>query len=613
MAGICGWLAPAQHHQIDSRVIEQMTAKLPPGSTGSNMQCAGGWLSGRFQAQNHSAGITAVLDNAPGWTNNRLAAIAAERGHAHALIEAYLAKPNDFLMDLSGSFAFAIQDEKSGKLLLAVDRMGQRPLCYARSTSGTVVFGSTTHSILAHPEVDSRLSSQAIYDYIYFHVVPSPMTIYSDIAKLEPGQLLSCNGQNVRPNNYWNPSFDCESKIDEVSLQEELLESLRQAVTRCQPNGSTGCFLSGGLDSTTVSGLANDIVASPIRAYSIGFEQEGYDEMKYARIAAKHFDMDLREYYVSPDDVADAIQLIATAYDEPFGNSSAIPAFFCAKRAAQEGVTCLLAGDGGDELFGGNERYSKQHIFERYGLLPAWLRTGLIEPALSSLPTDWNVITRKARRYVEQARIPMPERMQTYNYLHLNSPEQIFDPGFLGEVDTHQPIAAMDAWYGRSGNTDLLNKMLHFDWKLTLADNDIRKVNRMCELAGVEVKYPLLDDELIAMSTRIPSRLKMKENQLRYFFKATLKQFLPEQILSKEKHGFGLPFGEWLRTSNRLQEAVFPSIELLKNRSIFDPSFIDDLIHRHKVEHPAYYGNFIWVLTMLEVWLQTHTTSDSDS
>ncbi len=608
MTGICGWLGHTQQQHADS-LIDRMTANLPPGSGMGDNHSVGqiaGRLSGRFQAQLPEAGIAVVLDGAPRWADQNLAACAVEHGHAQALLKAYLDSSARFLELIGGSFALAILNEKSGELLLAVDRLGQRPLCYTRTPGNEVVFGSTTNSVLEYAGVTAKLSSQAIYDYMYFHVVPSPATIYTDILKLEPGEMLRCDHNGIRKEYYWSPSFNTPDNTGAQHLQEELLEKLRQSIDLCQPDQTTGCFLSGGLDSSTVAGLANETTESPMRAYSIGFDQQGYDEMEFARIAANHFGLELRDYYVTPEDVAEAMGLIATAYDEPFGNSSAIPAYFCAKQAREEGISRLLAGDGGDEIFGGNERYAKQQIFDRYELVPAWLRSMFIEPALFTLPVDWNPITRKARRYIEQARVPMPERLQTYNYLHLNSPSEIFDNGFLGEVDTNAPIASMESWYDRSSDADLLNKMLHFDWKLTLADNDLRKVNRMCEIAGVQVDYPLLDDELIAMSTRTPSKLKMKNNQLRSFYKSALAEVLPTQILTKEKHGFGLPFGEWLKTSIPLQNAVLPHLELLKDRRIFKAGFIDKLIHQHQTEHAAYYGNIIWVLTMLEMWLQAH-------
>lgn len=610
MTGICGWLARAQRQQDADRLISQMAANLAPGSM-VNEHSVGqvaGRLSGHFQAQDQSAGIAVVLDGAPHWADKNLASIAAEKGPAQALIKAYSNNKTGFLALIKGSFALAILDENSGELLLAVDRFGRRPLCYSHTSSDEVVFGSTTNAILAYPGADKKLSSQSIYDYMYFHVIPSPATIYVNILKLEPGQMLRCIHGEIQKEYYWNPSFHTQSDADEESLKAELRENLREAINRCHPDETTGCFLSGGLDSSTIAGLANETATTPIRAYSIGFQQEGYDEMEFARIAASHFNLKLRDYYVTPEDVADAMNMIATAYDEPFGNSSAIPAYFCAKQAKKEGVSLLLAGDGGDEIFGGNERYARQHIFNRYERIPTWLKTMFIEPALFKLPTNWNIITRKARRYVEQARVSMPERLQTYNYLHLNSPGDIFESSFIGEVDTREPITAMDRWYTKNGNADLLNKMLQFDWKLTLADNDLRKVNRMCEIAGVRVEYPFLDDDLVEMSTRIPSALKMKNNQLRSFFKSALEPVLPQKILFKEKHGFGLPFGEWLKTSTPLQDAVLPHLERLKDRGIFRASFIDNLRHRHQTEHAAYYGNIIWVLVMLEIWLQARTS-----
>lgn len=609
MTGIFGWYASDQLDNEAEETLQRMAASIPqPGETGC-WAIQGGGVGGRFPKANDTAagenGVFAVADGAPIWDDPQLSAIASSKGPNQALQAAYSAFGEQILSKISGQFSIAIIDRKRKQVILATDRMGSRPLCYSYLSGTGIVFGSNARTILSHEGIPDELSLQAIYNYVYFHVIPSPATIFTNISKLEPGQSLWLRDGRPQLRYYWTPSFNTDLASSHEELSEELVSLTRDAVKRCEPDSDTATFLSGGLDSSTVSGIANEFTDERIRSYSIGFEQKGYDEMEYARIAANHFDIEHHEYYVTPDDIANSIVDIVQAFDEPFGNSSVIPVYFCAKVAKEDGVKTLLAGDAGDELFAGNERYARQQLFERYSLVPRLLRSSVLEPVFLSELAQKTFLTRKVGRYIQQARVPMPERLQTYNYLHMNDPNTVFKPEFVDQVDMQAPIKEMQRWYDRLPGLDLVDRMLYFDWKLTLADNDLRKVSRVCELAGVSVKYPFLDDELVEFSTRIPTNLKLKGNELRHFYKKAFAHYLPAEVLKKEKHGFGLPFGEWLNSSRKLQDIVYGSIEDLGKREIVNQTFIDQLLQKHSTEHAAYYGTTIWILSVLEIWLRS--------
>jgi asparagine synthase (glutamine-hydrolysing) len=485
--------------------------------------------------------------------------------------------------------------------------MGTRPLCYARVGAQALVFGSSAESVRRHPAVRARVSPQSIYDYVYFHMIPSPATVYEEIAKLERATVLSFDAGSLTTRAWWTPVFDERAATPMEALANDLQATLRKAVSDCHPDADTADFLSGGLDSSTVCGFHRELAGHATPAYTIGFGAEGYDEMRYARIAARHFGLELREHYITPDDIAGSMRDIARAYDEPFGNSSAVPTFACARRAHADGVRSMLAGDGGDEIFAGNERYARQSLFEHYWRLPAALRAGLVEPLLLGLPiSTWTPPTRKLRSYVAQARVPMPARLETYNFIQRMTPQALFEPDFLARVETTHPPGILEASYGAAPAAALVNRMMYLDWKLTLADNDLRKVGRMCQLAGIDVRYPMLDDALIDLSLRVPARLKLKGQTLRYFYKSALRDFLPREIIEKTKHGFGLPFGVWLASSPDLQALVYGSLDALKQRSILRPDFVDRLLASQREEHAAYYGDLVWVLAMLELWLGEH-------
>jgi asparagine synthase (glutamine-hydrolysing) len=369
-------------------------------------------------------------------------------------------------------------------------------------------------------------------------------------------------------------------------------------------DGAVGTFLSGGTDSSTVAGMLGEVTGKPARTYSIGFEAQGYDEMGYARIAARHFGTQHHEYYVTPADVVSAVPRIAEVHDQPFGNSSAVPTYFCAKLARDDGVDVLLGGDGGDELFGGNERYATQYLYSLYSDLPRALRKGLIEPVAFLSPEIG--IAGKAQRYIRNASLPMPARYDHYNLLERLGAGNIFSPEFLASVDAQEPRMMLSHAYDNAQAGSLINRMLALDLRFTLADNDLPKVTRACELAGLDVRFPMLDDAVVSFSSALPPRLKLRGTRLRYFFKESLRGFLPGEIIAKTKHGFGLPLGPWLQTYQPLRQLALDSLSDLKKRGIVRPEFIDELTSRHVETHASYYGTMVWVLMMVEHWLKQH-------
>lgn len=535
------------------------------------------------------------------FTDTELAALARRHGMARAFAQGYARKGTDVLATSSGAFAVAVLDGRGGEAMLAIDRMGTRPLSYCVA-AGALVFGSTLDAISSFPENTPEINRQAIYDYVYFHMVPGPRTIHAGRHRLLPGSFLLWKNGKAETRAYWEMRFIENEKQPLPELKKDFLDVLREGVREAAQDGTVGTFLSGGTDSSTIAGMLGEVMGSPARTYSIGFEAQGYDEMHYARVAARHFGTLHHEYYVTPDDVVSAIPQIAAVHDQPFGNSSAVPTYYCAKLARDDGIDTLLGGDGGDELFGGNERYAKQYLYSLYSDLPDGLRKGLIEPTLNLLPPL--SLMGKAQRYVRNASMPMPARYDNYNLLERLGAENVFTADFLGTIDVRQPRAMMAQAYNSAFAQSLINRMLALDLKYTLADNDLPKVTRSCELARVDVRFPMLNDALVAFSSRLPPELKLKRTQLRYFFKESLRGFLPDEIIAKTKHGFGLPIGPWLQTHRPLRQLALDSVADLKKRGIVRSEFIDELTSVHVESHAGYYGTLVWILMMLEQWLR---------
>ncbi len=547
------------------------------------------------------SGITVALLGGPVWYRDVLLA-----DPARGLLEAYRARGKSFLTELSGRFALAIDDRTTGRTLLAIDRVGIERLTYRIAGSG-FFFGTSAEAVARFAQATPALRPQALFDYMLLHMVPAVATAYEGVAKLRPGTCAEFAGGRLTVERYWSPAFVDRGGESFATLRDALHVSLRQAVEACQPDATTGAFLSGGLDSSTVAGMLGKVQGRGPNTFSIGFGVDDYNELEYAHIANRHFGAVAHEYNVTPEDIVEAFPKIAAAYDEPFGNSSAVPTYFCARFAAESGMTQLLAGDGGDEIFGGNERYARQRIFEFYQGLPPGLRSGLIQPLVGRIDTESRITPlRKLRSYVDQARIPLPERLESWNFMYRTDLAAMLDPEFRAAIEPRAPLTVMAEVYASTDSRSLLHRMLNYDWHYTLSDNDLRKVGTMCELGGVKVAYPMLDPRVLDVSIRVPPRMKMKGLELRSFFKQAMRDFLPAEILAKKKHGFGLPFGVWLKSHARLGELIYGLLTDLKGRRIVSAAFLDDLIVQHRGGHASYFGYAIWDLAMLEAWLQAH-------
>lgn len=541
-----------------------------------------------------------LLLGAPRFHDVAFAKLAREEGDAAAWKAALASGAERAAAGVEGDFAVGLIDA-DGRAFLAVDRFAVRTLCY-RVIDRRLHFSARADDLAALPP-RAEIDPQAIFDYLYFHVVPSPRTIFRGVHRLPPAHyaLFDCGCLTVAP--YWTPQFMEPAHPSLEALSVEFRQRLRDAVAAQLDGTKPACFLSGGTDSSTVAGMIGEVAGRPAATYSIGFEAEGYDEMRYARIAARHFGTEHHEYYVTPDDLVRSIPEVAAHYDQPFGNSSALPAYYCAKMALQDGTTKLLAGDGGDELFGGNARYAKQRVFGWYDRVPATLRRGLLEPLLERTPLGALPIAHKGRSYIEQAKVPLPDRMQMYNLLLRLGVENVFKREWLANVDVTDPLRQQHAVWQQVQDASTLNRMLAYDWRYTLAEADLPKVCGSSSLAGVAVGFPFLDQAIVDFSLALPATYKLKGLKLRWFFKEALRGFLPDEIITKKKQGFGLPFGVWAARHEGLRRFAGASLHSLAQRGIVRAEFVRSLMDERLSVHPGYYGEMVWILMMLEQWL----------
>ncbi|MBC3765769.1 asparagine synthetase B family protein [Neptunicella marina] len=519
---------------------------------------------------------------------------------AEELLTRFQQRVADLYNNLDGKFWLLIIDHAKQTALLVNDVMGIQS-CFYTVQHNTFYISDSLKLIKQQDAVQCTLSKQAIFNYFYCHCIPAPNTIYEECFKLSPGNALSIDSNGViDTENFYSPEF-ATSLENNQAAEKQCLENLQHIVEQ-QTKPDSGAFLSGGLDSSTVSGLLSKIQDNA-KTFSIGFKVAEYDETAYANITAEHFQTDHKTLYLTPEMASAEFIDVAQYFDEPFGNSSAMAAYFCAKFAKQHGVNHLLAGDGGDELFAGNERYAKQKIFEHFHQAPDWQkilpRTAFVNSVAEKIP-----VVKKVASYIKQADVSLPDRLENYNFIQQLGAENMFPAAFLAQVDQEQPLQQKRERFSQCTSHHPVDQMLYLDWKFTLADNDLVKVTKMCELADVDVDFPFLSKSLIDFSCRIPADIKLPGNKLRDFYKKACKGFLADATLSKSKHGFGLPFGVWMKEDKTLKELTLTTLNQFKTRNIVKASFIDEALKAHQNIHSGYYGELIWIMVILELWLQ---------
>lgn len=524
------------------------------------------------------------------------------------------------LREIAGEYLLVLWDGERGNALLATDRFSSLPLFWARN-GARVGFAAAPEQAARHAGLSLEADWQALHAYVYFHMIPAPMSIYRGVRRLDVGEALRVEAGSAEVFRYWVPEFDEERRFDFALEREAFLAALRDGVAECIDGfdrDRLGCFLSGGTDSSTIAGLATRQFGAPARTFAIGFDVGGYDETRYSRLAARHFGTEHTEYFVTADDVHAGVEAVATRYEQPFGNSSALPTYFCARLARDNGIERMLGGDGGDELYGGNERYAKQAVFAMYGKVPSIARS-IFEPVLFGPFGNIEAkLFAKARSYVEQAKEPLPDRIQSrYNLLNHLGASSVFTDEVLTGIALDGPLQLEREVWNRArlnesntGPMSQINRFLAWDFKFTLADSDLPKVTRMCQAAGVEAAFPMLTHALVEHSLRLRPDEKLKGRRLRHFFKESLRGFLPDEIIAKQKHGFGLPFGSWVLSHERLRHTADDALRSLSSRGVVRSEFLGHLREQLSSGHPGYYGTMVWILMILELWLRASPLAD---
>lgn len=564
-------------------------------------------LAGGHQPIFNEDGTIAIVFNGEIYNYLELRAELEKAGHrfqtnsdTEAIVHAYEEYGDDCPKFLRGMFAFAIWDEREERLFIARDRVGKKPLYYTETKNGALLFGSELKSLILHPEFEREINYEALDAYLSFAYVPEPLCIFKNTHKLPPGHFLSFQNGKVVIKEYW----DFRYERSEVRSEEDYIEELRilidEAVrVRLISEVPLGAFLSGGVDSSTIVGYMTRNMSQPVKTFSIGFNEDSYDELKYARIASKHFGTDHHEFIVTPE-ICDMVDELAWHFDEPFADPSALPTYMVSK-LAREYVTVVLSGDGGDELFAGYTRYVRDK--RRGGLaarLPRFIREGVMQPVSEKLPHG-----AFGRNYLRNVSLePLDRYIDSVSHITELNKRSLYTQNFRSKLNSNGLSAGHKLFRSFAEKVDTGNAvdpLLYLDSKTYLPGDILTKVDRMSMAVSLEARVPLLDHKLIEFVTSIPASLKLKGLETKHIFKRAVRGIVPDEILDRPKQGFGVPIQEWINL--QLRERIHDTLtdKRTLDRGLFDSNYINALLSEHERGRRDHSWE-LWIFLMLELW-----------
>jgi asparagine synthase (glutamine-hydrolysing) len=594
MCGICG-IASGRDGGPDPEVVERMSRRLVhrgPDSDGSFHRGPVALAARRLsiidlehgsQPIANEDGSVVVVQNGEIYNYRELKRELEGRGHRFAtdcdtevLVHLYEEEGEGFLERLRGMFAIALWDERQGRLLLARDRFGIKPLYY-RLRDGELSFASELKAMLEQPGFSREIDPEAVAAYLTFNSIPAPLTIFSEARKLAPGHLLAWRDGELEGRRFARPGPSESGRVrDEpaAELAEELRGVLRDSIrAHLVADVPVGVLLSGGVDSGGITALAAAESGTALKTFSIGFEESGFDELSRARLVAERYATDHHELIVRPDAV-ELLPKLVSSFDEPFGDSSALPTYLVSELAAGE-VKVALSGEGGDELFGGYYTYVADQLAPRVGRLAA-----LASPLIERLPSSDARIAfdYKAKRFARAATLPPLERHHAW--------KEIFSPGARGSLlgraaPEWDPVDLYRERYAETAGADPLARMQDVDLGIYLVDDLLVKTDRLSMAHSLELRVPFLDTAVAELAFALPSGLKVRGFAKKRLLRRALAPLLPREVSRGRKQGFSIPLAAWLRGPLEPFARDLLAPASLERQGCLDPATVGSLLDRH--------------------------------
>ena len=516
-----------------------------------------------------------------------------------------------FIDHVNGMYAFSLWDSRRKKLIIARDRFGEKPLYYG-VFDGKLIWASEPKALLANPSVKPELDLNALRHYVSFDYVPAPMSIYRGVSKLPAAHMIVVENGEVKTRRYWDLKWQTpdgsngdvhakpQSRKDSADeLRDLLSDAVRMRLVSDVP---LGILLSGGIDSSTVAAFATQHATERVKTFSIGFEEDSFDESKYARQVAKHLNTEHYEDKLSATTAGDLIGEIGKWLDEPMSDGSLIPTYLLAQFVRKH-VTVALGGDGGDELFAGYPMYYAHGVAAKYNAIPAFLRSGLIEPVVNALPVSTSNLSfdYKAKRFVRAAKFDDVTRHHSWfgsfsNEQHKN----LFTRDVLDTTDS-DIYRGVRELVDASGARAVVERMQYADINFYLAEDILTKVDRAAMAVSLETRAPFLDPRVGQFAASIPVDYKLQGKSGKVILKEAMKDLLPHDILHRPKKGFGIPIAEWLKGRlNGLMHDMLAA-DQLKSQGLFEAEYVEKLIREHESGAASHHKE-LWTLLVFQLW-----------
>lgn len=511
----------------------------------------------------------------------------------------------DCIKHLNGMFAFALWDERKNSLLLARDRLGQKPLYYTR-INGSFYFASEIKSLIEAPGFEKNINLKAIHHYLTYQYIPSPMTIWEGVRKLKQANFIILNQSGKMDNrNYWSLDYSKKTQLSFEEAKRGIRDLLRDSTRlRMVSDVPLGAFLSGGHDSSIIVGLMSELSSRPVKTFSIGFEDQEFSELKYARIVAERFGTDHREFIIKPDYI-DILPDIVWYYDQPYADSSALPSYYVA-RMTRRHVKVALNGDAGDENFAGYLRYEALKISQYLSLLYRLAPSKLIDILKKKVPMHESVNAGFKLRYLHRFLEPLGSSPAIRNvvwhaYFRNELKNFIYSDVMKKKMQNSNSYDFLEDIFLGAPADDTIDRALYTDFNAYLPDDLMVKMDIASMANSLETRSPFLDYRFVEFNAALPSKWKLKGINRKYILKETFRNYLPERIFRRGKQGFSIPVGSWFRTNlkNYLREVILSDRAI--GRGYFKPSALKKIVEDH-MESRKDYGRCLWALLMLELW-----------
>lgn len=514
----------------------------------------------------------------------------------------YVEYGEDLVDHLNGMYAFALWDTRRKKLIIARDRFGEKPLYYG-VFDGRLIYASEPKAILAHPAVEPELDLDSLRRYLSYDYVPAPHSIYKGISKLPAAHILTVENGEVRTRRYWDLDWKKSSQKGIAEMAADLRELLSDAVRmRLVADVPLGILLSGGIDSSAVAAFAVQHATETVKTFSIGFHEDSFDESKYAREVAAFLGTEHYEDILNVGLAADLISDIGNWLDEPLSDGSLLPTFLLSRFVRQH-VTVALGGDGGDELFAGYPMYFAHKVAKNYDRVPSFLRKGLIEPLVRSLPVSTKNLSfdYKAKRFIKTAGMDTIRRHHSwFGSFTLDEQQHLLTENVLARSDGDIYRGPREL-LGICNADNEIEQMQFVDINYYMAEDILTKVDRAAMAVSLETRAPFLDPRVAQFAASAPLDMKLRGKTGKFILRKAIADMVPPTVLHRPKKGFGVPIADWLkgRLNPLLREKLDP--QRLNEQGIFESVYIQRLIHEHE-NGTASHHKQLWTLLVFQLW-----------